>query len=269
LMYFVADAIDSGRRCDKEASMVKWFASEMAERVTSEALQIHGGYGYTTDLPIERYWRDPPLTKIFARTRRVQLRHLPDRVPGGGVAAVQYADYRRVRTEGADTTAPVTTNRREVYNATTNRLHWELTQIWGELDADPDVRAIVVTGAGDRAFSAGGDLDDLAVRNELPAAERLESILGVMREARELSCSIVNCDTPVISAINGVAVGAGLAVALMADISIIVEDARLTDGHIRLGVAAGDHACMVWPLLCGMAKAKYYLLTADFLDGRE
>ena len=63
--------------------------------------------------------------------------------------------------------------------------------------------------------------------------------------------------------------GAGLAVALMADISIIAEDARLTDGHLRLGVVAGDHAAILWPLLCGMAKAKYYLLTADFIDGRE
>ena len=72
-----------------------------------------------------------------------------------------------------------------------------------------------------------------------------------------------------ISAINGVAVGAGLAVALLADISIAAENARITDGHIRLGVAAGDHAAMIWPLLCGMAKAKYYLLTCDFLDGKE
>jgi enoyl-CoA hydratase len=55
----------------------------------------------------------------------------------------------------------------------------------------------------------------------------------------------------------------------MADISVMAEDARLTDGHTRLGVAAGDHACMIWPLLCGMAKAKYYLLTCDFIDGRE
>jgi len=64
-------------------------------------------------------------------------------------------------------------------------------------------------------------------------------------------------------------VGAGLAVALLADISVIAETARLTDGHLRLGVGAGDHAAIVWPLLCGMAKAKYYLLTADFIDGRE
>ena len=74
---------------------------------------------------------------------------------------------------------------------------------------------------------------------------------------------------PIVSAINGVAVGAGLAVALLADVSIIAESARLSDGHARLGVAAGDHAALLWPLLCGMAKAKYYLMTADFVDGPE
>ena len=83
LMHFVADAADTGRRCDKEASMVKWFASEMAERVTSQALQIHGGYGYTTDLPIERYWRDARLTKIFEGTSEIQLRIISDRLLEG------------------------------------------------------------------------------------------------------------------------------------------------------------------------------------------
>ncbi len=80
LMYSVCDAIDTGRRCDKESSMAKWFASEMAEKVTSEALQIHGGYGYTTDLPIERYWRDARLTKIFEGTSEIQLRIISDRL---------------------------------------------------------------------------------------------------------------------------------------------------------------------------------------------
>jgi alkylation response protein AidB-like acyl-CoA dehydrogenase len=83
LMYFVAEALDSRRRCDKEAGMAKWFASEMAERVTSEALQIHGGYGYTTDLPIERYWRDARLTKIFEGTSEIQLRIISDRLMEG------------------------------------------------------------------------------------------------------------------------------------------------------------------------------------------
>ncbi len=83
LMYFVATEVDSKRRCDKEASMVKYFASEMAERVTSEALQIHGGYGYTKDFPIERYWRDARLTKIFEGTSQIQLRIISDRLLGG------------------------------------------------------------------------------------------------------------------------------------------------------------------------------------------
>jgi alkylation response protein AidB-like acyl-CoA dehydrogenase len=83
LMYAVATDVDSKRRCDKEASMVKWFATEMAERVTSDALQIHGGYGYTKDLPIERYWRDARLTKIFEGTSQIQLRIISDRLLGG------------------------------------------------------------------------------------------------------------------------------------------------------------------------------------------
>ena len=80
---------------------------------------------------------------------------------------------------------------------------------------------------------------------------------------------MLDCDKPIISAINGTAVGAGLAVAMIADISIMSETAKLTDGHVRLGVGAGDHAAIIWPLLCGMAKAKYYLMTADFIDGKE
>jgi alkylation response protein AidB-like acyl-CoA dehydrogenase len=80
LTYFVADEIDSHRRCDKEASMAKLFASEMAERVTSQALQIHGGYGYTKDFPLERYWRDARLTKIFEGTSEIQMRIISDRL---------------------------------------------------------------------------------------------------------------------------------------------------------------------------------------------
>ena len=94
-------------------------------------------------------------------------------------------------------------------------------------------------------------------------------IFSTMKEVADIVYNLVSCDKPVISAINGVAVGAGLAIALLADISIAARDARLTDGHSRIGVAAGDHAAIIWPLLCGMAKAKYYLLTADFLDGEE
>ncbi|MCL4230877.1 MAG: enoyl-CoA hydratase/isomerase family protein [Dehalococcoidia bacterium] len=182
---------------------------------------------------------------------------------------MDYQRYQHLLIDVRDGVALVTINRPEVMNATNNRLHWELTQIWGDIDRDPSVRVAVVTGAGDKAFSAGGDLVDMGDRQALTRQARFDALVALMKEAEEVVYSMVRCEKVIISAINGVAVGAGLAVALMADISIIADEARLTDGHARLGVAAGDHAAMIWPLLCGMAKAKYYLLTCDFVDGRE
>jgi enoyl-CoA hydratase len=96
-----------------------------------------------------------------------------------------------------------------------------------------------------------------------------QEVSVVMKEAGDIVYRMLACDKPIVTAINGTAVGAGLAVALMADVSVMAENARITDGHARLGVGAGDHAAIVWPLLCGVAKAKYYLMTADFIDGRE
>jgi enoyl-CoA hydratase len=182
---------------------------------------------------------------------------------------MDYGKYQHLLVDVTDGVALVTINRPEVFNATNDVLHRELTQIWGDIDRDPAVRVAVVTGAGNQAFSAGGDLGDIEARAALPMNERFDALVALLKEAEQVVYSIVNCEKLIISAINGVAVGAGLAVALMADISIIAEEARLTDGHLRLGVAAGDHACMIWPLLCGMAKAKYYLLTSEFIDGRE
>jgi len=92
---------------------------------------------------------------------------------------------------------------------------------------------------------------------------------NTMTAASDVVYNMMACDKPIISAINGVAVGAGLAVAFLADISIMAEEAKITDGHVKIGVAAGDHAAILWPLLCGMAKAKYYLLTAEFVNGKE
>jgi enoyl-CoA hydratase len=91
----------------------------------------------------------------------------------------------------------------------------------------------------------------------------------VWREARDIVYNMINCSKIIVSAMHGPAVGAGLVVGLMADISIATKNARLIDGHTRLGVAAGDHAAVIWPLLCGMAKAKYYLLLCETLSGEE
>ncbi|KIX42824.1 enoyl-CoA hydratase [Burkholderia pseudomallei] len=138
-------------------------------------------------------------------------------------------------------------------------MHRELADIWRDVDRDPDARVAVIRGEG-KGFSAGGDLalvermaDDHAVRER------------VWREARDLVYNVINCSKPIVSAMHGPAVGAGL----LADVSIAAKHARIIDGHTRLGVAAGDHAAIVWPLLCGMAKAKYHLLLCEPVSGEE
>jgi len=148
-------------------------------------------------------------------------------------------------------------------NATDAKMHGELAEVWRLIDKDPEVSCAIIRGAG-KAFSAGGDLDmvDEMTRD-------FETLTRVWREARDIVYNIINCGKPVVSAIHGPAVGAGLVCALLADVSIAARTARIIDGHTRLGVAAGDHAAIVWPLLCGMAKAKYYLLLCDPLSGEE
>jgi enoyl-CoA hydratase len=148
-------------------------------------------------------------------------------------------------------------------NAVDERLHGEIPEVWRVIDRDPEVRVALVRGAG-KAFSAGGSFELIDAQIEAYAART-----RVLRESRDLFYNLINCSKPIISAIHGPAVGAGLVVALMADISIAAKTARIIDGHTRLGVASGDHAAAIWPLLCGMAKAKYYLLTCDKISGEE
>src|SRR3954468_13752435 len=144
-----------------------------------------------------------------------------------------------------------------------HRMHAELADIWRDIDRDPDVRVAIIRGAG-RGFSGGGDLSLVQdIANDASVRAR------VWREARDIVYNMINCSKIIISAMHGPAVGAGLVVGLLADISIAAKNARLIDGHTRLGVTAGDHAAIVWPLLCGMAKAKYYLLTCEQLSGEQ
>lgn len=148
-------------------------------------------------------------------------------------------------------------------NAVTEDMHRELPQIWPVIDRDPNVRAVLVRGVG-KAFSAGGSFDMVQAQIADHRAN-----MRVMREARALYYNMVDCAKPIVSAVHGPTVGAGLVVALMADISVASRTARIIDGHTRLGVAAGDHAAAVWPLLCGMAKAKYLLLTCREISGAD
>ncbi len=141
--------------------------------------------------------------------------------------------------------------------------HRELSTIWRDIGDDPDIQAVVLRGAG-KGFSAGGDfglVEDMANNFEVRAR--------VWKEARDLVYNIINCDKPIVSAMHGPAVGPGLVAGLLADIPIAAKTAKIVDGHTRLGVAAGDHAAIIWPLLCGMAKAKYYLMLCEPMSGEE
>lgn len=177
--------------------------------------------------------------------------------------ASRYARYRRLRIDWPHARVLRVTMANGRMNSADAPMHAELGEIWRDIDFDPDVSAVIFTGAGD-VFSAGGDFGmiDEIINDH---ATRLRN----WKEARDIVYNVVNCSKPVVSAIRGPAVGAGLVCGILADISIASRTARIIDGHTRLGVAAGDHAAIVWPLLCGMAKAKYYLLLCDPLSGEE
>ena len=148
-------------------------------------------------------------------------------------------------------------------NQLSDEAHAQLPYIWREFDADPDVRAVLLRGEG-RGFSAGGSFD--LIQNMI---DDWDVRSRTMREARDLVYNVIDCSKPIVSAIHGPAVGAGLVAGMLADVSVVSRTANIIDGHTRLGVAAGDHAAICWPLLCGMAKAKYYLMTCRPLSGEE
>ena len=176
----------------------------------------------------------------------------------------RYAAYQRLKFDTpADRILRITMDAPGRLNAADEIMHDELGRIWKDVQDDPGVSVAILRGAAE-AFSAGGDFD--MIENMI---DNYETRVRVWREARDLVYNVINCSKPIVSAMHGPAVGAGLVAGLLADISIAARDARIIDGHTRLGVAAGDHAAIVWPLLCGMAKAKYYLLLCEPISGEE
>jgi len=175
----------------------------------------------------------------------------------------RYAGYTRLKFDRPHPKVLRITMDNGKMNSADRAMHAELSRIWRDIDSDLSVNAAVITGAG-KVFSAGGDFGMIQ-----QIMSDFETRAQVWKEARDLVYNLINCSKPVVSAMKGVAVGAGLVCGLLADISIASRNCRIIDGHARLGVAAGDHAAIVWPLLCGMAKAKYYLLLCDQLLGDE
>jgi len=176
----------------------------------------------------------------------------------------QYGEFRTLKFDRpVERVLRITLDRPQSLNSVTAEMHRDLVRVWPAVSDDTHTNAVIVTGSG-KAFSAGGDFS-LVEEN----AATFEARARVFHEARDLVYNIINCQKPTISSIRGPAVGAGLAVALLCDISIASKSARIIDGHTRLGVAAGDHAAIIWPLLCGMAKAKYYLMLCETVHGEE
>jgi enoyl-CoA hydratase len=176
----------------------------------------------------------------------------------------RYSGYRRLKLDWPqDRVLRIVMDSEGRLNSADASMHPELAQIWRDIDSDPNVSVAIITGAG-KAFSGGGDLD---LVKEM--SEDFTVLTRVWKEARDLVYNIINCSKPVVSAMQGPAVGAGLVAGLLADVSIAAKSARIIDGHTRLGVAAGDHAAIVWPLLCGLAKSKYHLLLCEPLTGEE
>jgi enoyl-CoA hydratase len=179
------------------------------------------------------------------------------------MSGVEYPDYEHLELDRPAPHILRVTLHRGAMNALDFQMHQDLSSIWQLVDADPDVSVVVLGGRG-RAFSAGGDFEMVQ-----DIIDDYDFRCRMWKDGRRLVQNILDCSTPIVSAISGAAAGGGLAAALLADISVAGRTAKIVDGHTTLGIAADDHAVAIWPLLCSMAKAKYYLLTNEPLTGEE
>lgn len=173
-------------------------------------------------------------------------------------------NYEAIRIEKQGGVAILTLNRPERLNAVNGVLHSELSTVFQDLQGDGEVRAAVLTGAG-RAFSAGGDFSQ---GSDVTVA-KLKTGLTLMQEARRIVDSILDLEKPLIAAVNGAAVGLGATVALHCDVVIAAKNARFGDPHVKMGITAGDGGAVIWPLLVGVNRAKYMLMTGDLISATE
>ena len=168
-----------------------------------------------------------------------------------------YQPIPELRIDSRGPVALVTMNHPEDRNAFTDAMHVGMRELWEHLALDDSVRTIVLTGAG-KAFCAGGNVPSFR-RDVEDAKHRRETL----RHARRLLEAMAECPKPIVAAVNGPAVGLGCSVAVSCDLVVIAEDTFMADPHVNLGLVAGDGGAVIWPLLMGLMKAKYYLLTGE------
>jgi enoyl-CoA hydratase/carnithine racemase len=168
-------------------------------------------------------------------------------------------NYQTILIEKRDGVAIATLNRPDRLNAVNGRMHSEIERLPGDLDRDPDVRAMLITGAG-RAFCSGGDFGPGRDRANEPASPD---------RGRWLVDNLLDCRKPIVSAVRGYALGLGATLALLADVVVAGRSAVFGDTHVRMGIGAGDGGQVIWPLLVGVNRAKYYLMTGEHVPAEE
>lgn len=177
---------------------------------------------------------------------------------------MDYSRYKHIKIDKDEKVAIVTINRPEAHNAVDMELHIELENIFSDVARDKEVNVVVLTGAGDKAFSAGGDINSMGSGE----FESFENQTG-LRNGRRLIHNLLEVEQPIIAAVNGHAIGLGATLALFCDVIIASESAKIGDPHVSVGLVAGDGGAVIWPLLCGLAKAKEYLMTGDLMTAAE
>jgi enoyl-CoA hydratase len=174
-----------------------------------------------------------------------------------------YAQYQGLLIEKKDKVMTITLNAPESLNSFTGPMHNAMSRIWDDVNDDPEVHVVVLTGAG-RAFSAGGNVINMQKKIDDPV-----SWDAGMPEAKRIVFRMLECDKPIIARVNGHAVGLGATVALLCDIIIAADHAKIGDPHVNAGLVAGDGGALIWPQLVGFARAKEYLLTGDLMSAAE
>ncbi|MCV0437464.1 MAG: enoyl-CoA hydratase/isomerase family protein [Hydrogenophaga sp.] len=169
--------------------------------------------------------------------------------------------YKLLAFKQEDGVLTVAFNRPEKLNAINAEVHTELSWLWRDIASDKSVRAVLLTGEG-RTFSAGGDIDWF--KNMTPNA--LDTLFV---EARSIVFDMLDVPQPIVAAVNGAATGLGATLALLSDVIYASETAIIADTHVLAGIGAGDGGAVIWPWLCGMARAKQYLMTGDKIPARE
>ena len=167
-------------------------------------------------------------------------------------------NYQRMKIDRRDNgVVMVSFNRPEKMNAIDNQLHHEMISFTRDFDDDPELRVMVLASAG-KAFCVGGDFSaDTAI--DMPT----------LTEARRIIDHLLECSKPIIAAVHGYALGLGANIALLCDVVVAGPDAQFADTHVKMGIGAGDGGQLIWPLLIGVNRAKYYLMSGDMISGED